>query len=705
MKIRLYYFILILSIFLTNISKSQWIIQQYWPHYIDSYFISGTSIGYAICDNYTIRKTTNGGIHWENLNTNINSNLHDIFFINVNTGWVVGQNGLILFTLNGGTNWTTQNSGVTQYLYAVNFINQTTGFIAAQGGVLKTTNSGLNWVYTAIASVTFKSIKFKDINTGFICGNSGNIYKTTNSGINWNISSAGTTENLNNLTNYELETFYISTHLGKILKTTNAGLNWQIIPTGNNNNIESMEFFNSTTGYFCTFNGQIYKTTNAGLNWLNIFNNSVYSTTSIKLISLTGNDLITLGYNGIILKSTNSGSNWNLISGNPKSDAIAEISFINSLTGFACDYNGLIYKTTNSGSNWNVINDFQDCSFYEIQFINSSTGFVTGDSTEGPVIWKTTNSGIFWQRKDIYTFYSQLNSSYFINDNTGYISVNNFAESGTDIIKTTNGGNNWIVLYKTTFKLNDIYFIDINTGWGCSQGGIIYKTTNSGLNWNIISTTVTNTLNSLHFPNNLTGFVCGNSGLVMKTTNGGLNWNILSLGTVNNLYSIKFSNISNGCAAGTNGARFITLNGGLNWLSQTESASIGLNTVSYSSSNIFYTGGNYSYIAGCDISLLQTYTFSEIFPTKFILYQNYPNPFNPETNIIFNNSEAGFTELNIYSIEGKLLKTIYKGNLHSGVHNFNVNLSDFSSGVYFYKLTFTNMAGIYEDSKKMILIK
>jgi len=109
------------------------------------------------------------------------------------------------------------------------------------------------------------------------------------------------------------------------------------------------------------------------------------------------------------------------------------------------------------------------------------------------------------------------------------------------------------------------------------------------------------------------------------------------------------------------------------------------------------------------------------------LNQNYPNPFNPVTKISFNipllrglpdetlvqagvDSEgdglpaAGrgvFTKLIIYDILGRETTTLVNEQLKPGVYEIEWNASDFSSGVYFYKLeTFQ-----FSQTKKMILLK
>ena len=55
-------------------------------------------------------------------------------------------------------------------------------------------------------------------------------------------------------------------------------------------------------------------------------------------------------------------------------------------------------------------------------------------------------------------------------------------------------------------------------------------------------------------------------------------------------------------------------------------------------------------------------------PTAFLLEQNVPNPFNPSTNLNFTVPESGMTQLNIYDINGRLVRTLLNANLPTGDH-------------------------------------
>jgi hypothetical protein len=85
---------------------------------------------------------------------------------------------------------------------------------------------------------------------------------------------------------------------------------------------------------------------------------------------------------------------------------------------------------------------------------------------------------------------------------------------------------------------------------------------------------------------------------------------------------------------------------------------------------------------------------------------NYPNPFNPTTTISFSLKEKAPVSIDIYNILGQKVRTLYSGELGSGIHNLTWQGIDdkgraVASGVYFYKMKSTE----YSSTKKMILMK
>jgi hypothetical protein len=95
---------------------------------------------------------------------------------------------------------------------------------------------------------------------------------------------------------------------------------------------------------------------------------------------------------------------------------------------------------------------------------------------------------------------------------------------------------------------------------------------------------------------------------------------------------------------------------------------------------------------------------SEI-PAGFSLGQNYPNPFNPVTKFKFHLPQFGFVTIIIYDNSGKEVYTLVKEFLAPGVYETVWNASEFSSGVYFYRIIAVGEGLKFTKTLKMILVK
>ena len=168
------------------------------------------------------------------------------------------------------------------------------------------------------------------------------------------------------------------------------------------------------------------------------------------------------------------------------------------------------------------------------------------------------------------------------------------------------------------------------------------------------------------------GNVYSEAGGIYSTTDGGNNWN-LDVNTLAEMFSINTVNVgsdsldiwcvgSTGSSTGFNGKAYKTRIG---------NPPTGVNNI-----------GN-------------------VVPEDYILYQNFPNPFNPVTKINYSIPKQCLVILKVIDILGKEIKTLINEVKSPGNYLVEFNGSEFSSGVYFYKI----QANDFSDVKKMILIK
>jgi hypothetical protein len=93
-------------------------------------------------------------------------------------------------------------------------------------------------------------------------------------------------------------------------------------------------------------------------------------------------------------------------------------------------------------------------------------------------------------------------------------------------------------------------------------------------------------------------------------------------------------------------------------------------------------------------------------PKEFTLAQNYPNPFNPTTSIIFGLPRASQVRVNVYNLQGALVRTLATGAFSAGYQTMTWDGRDdnglfVSAGAYIYRLEAENL----NITKKMIYLK
>jgi photosystem II stability/assembly factor-like uncharacterized protein len=226
----------------------------------------------------------------------------------------------------------------------------------------------------------------------------------------------------------------------------------------------------------------------------------------------------------------------------------------------------------------------------------------------------------------------------------------------------------------TTNKINSICFLDVNTGFACTDGGLLLKTTNSGVNWNVFNTGFTLSLKSVRFFNSLIGIIASEK--LLRTTNGGISW-YMARDSVYGYYIYKL-NFSVGYLAGDNIGPKInnlkTTNAGESWIEMAQ-VSLGHKAVHFINENTGYvawiqytagTWGSYGISKTTNGGINWTNQFSEM---SYHAVCNIYDLFFPSINTGF---AIGYNQA-VY----KLFKT------YSGGTNWMVDTVSEFYGIYF----------------------
>ena len=380
---------------------------------------------------------------------------------------------------------------------------------------------------------------------------------------------------------------------------------------------------------------------------------------------------------------------------------IRDVEFLNRYTGYFCG-EGVIGKTTNAGENWTLLNHpATNKALYSINPVDSNVVYCVGMFE---TIIKSTNGGANWIviRNGPWGSGHSYFSSYFINENTGWI-----GGTGEKLFKTTNGGTTLDSVYLESY-MYDMYFKDSLDGVICGIG-TIHKTTNGGVNWipaNIQLYGHFYEFYKMTFVNDQYGWVIGNSNPVYRTTDFGSNWD--SIGYVagsSSTYCVHFSSQMIGWAGGSWGKFFKSTDSGFTWKRENTSTFTGYITSAYfyddSVGWLVGNGGRIQHTTTSGQILVNITNTGNSVPENFILYQNYPNPFNSQTTIEFDIADNNKYKIEIYDCLGRRREELLNKYLNAGSYKILFDANILSSGVYFYRLQSDKMF----ITKKFLLIK
>ncbi|MBK6538709.1 MAG: T9SS type A sorting domain-containing protein [Ignavibacteria bacterium] len=396
------------------------------------------------------------------------------------------------------------------------------------------------------------------------------------------------------------------------------------------------------------------------------------------------------------------------------------VYFINSGTGWACGDSGKVLNTTNGGVNWSIQNSTTSLPLYSVMFADANTGWAVGGyddhnplCSHNVIVLKTTNGGANWlqQISGIGYLYNDL---YVVNNQTAYISNSGVCcpsfciASAGSVSKTTNSGLNWTgSIYGAS---NSIYFLDSDKGWALSYRSsdvppyinYIYRTSNAGSNWEVLrsDTGYYYQYKNIMFVNDSTGYLYNRS--LLKSTNGGFDWQKTDSISTAGISNHFFINENTGWCCGGSGKIIRTNNGGANWSSQ-------ISNTTNSFSSIHFVDAYIGWIVGSGGIILKTVSggltsvnqSSSSIINSLNLNQNYPNPFNPRTIINYELGITNFVKIKVFDALGKEAATLVNEKQNAGSYSVEFNGEGLPSGIYFYKIE----AGDFAETKRMVLLK
>ncbi|MEP0861696.1 MAG: T9SS type A sorting domain-containing protein [Ignavibacterium sp.] len=408
----------------------------------------------------------------------------------------------------------------------------------------------------------------------------------------------------------------------------------------------------------------------------------------------------------------------------PTNNLLRKIVFADSLNGWACGLNGTIIHTSDGGDSWFIQNTNTSDPVIDIHFIDNQKGWaLTWELNNPPLgtyMLKTTDGGINWIKEFIPIETEFFRSVFFLNEQFGLI-------GDRFTYYTTNGGAEWNLSQRDSDLVANLPFHQIKMlndllGFACGgvldNAGIIWKTTDSGRNWKTNAISPDEIFEIFIFDSQNILALSGDPeylygvGLI-KSSDGGETWSYEELPINAVCFGIDFRNELEGWSAAGYKMLF-TNDGGNSWSEMDTPDSSAVYDVQFVNDRKGFACGQdgvlIKYIP--DPNRVEQATLSNEIDYK--LFQNYPNPFNPVTSIQYAIGSRQFVQLKVYDLLGNEVATLVDEEKPAGQYKVEFNANQISkpgisSGVYFYRFKLINSSIASEkvtiETKKMIYLK
>ncbi len=355
-----------------------------------------------------------------------------------------------------------------------------------------------------------------------------------------------------------------------------------------------------------------------------------------------------------------------------------------------------VYRSSNNGTNFSRVG------------YSTLNGTVSALGVNGSRVFAGTNnsgSGGFYYTTDGDTTWTQsfLSSVDNILVTPSYI----YVISQALVWRSSNNGVSFV---QTSAPYNSRALGANATGSMVYCGGLqgLYSSNNNGSSWTFLNGLDSLIVSDISVYNNANIYLCTNSngvkqGSIWISTNSGGSWSqkqlFASVGM--SYYSLMLQNpyVLVGCDSGV----VVSRDNGLNWVNKSE----GLNNNMRVVSKLYYAN-NFVLASASAVLWRRPFTdavnvrlISSEVPGAYTLHQNYPNPFNPSTTIKYSIVSSIHVDLIVYDVTGREIARLVNENQSPGTYEITWAPSELTSGIYFYKL----QAGVYSDTKRMILIK
>jgi photosystem II stability/assembly factor-like uncharacterized protein len=543
------------------------------------------SLGYAVGDNGTALKTTDGGAAWSGLATGTSAELARVQIVDASTVVVSSANGCVLrISRNGGALFerifTIAEANCADQVQAFSFVSPQVGFLLLRSGsVLATHDGGSTFSrMTGVPGTPASSgggsnagleVHFKDALDGIVFagppgGGQSSEFKTSDGGVSWAPVALPPADLRAIHFADPLHAFAIGPNT--LLSSADGGSTWTSQAIGRGNSFNSIDCANATSCVMTVTAGDhLVRTADGGAtasvttpSSTAIFGAAYSSPTRVVGVGQGGTIVVSNdggvnfasassdiggfytrlrtgpaglvyapGANGLLALSSNGGASWTTLA-TQTSASLIDASFASPQVGYALDANGGLQLTSNGGASWRTLDPGTTVPAKAVAAVSPNAVLLVG-----PVgVFRSVAGGRFDPVSGAAVAKAHLQDVDVAGSAT-------FAFGPHALISSSNGGARWSALRLplanrrgvSRIAIRSVCFVSAASGYLLDAQGRLWHTGNRGRRWSELLATGTSDAASVVFTDSRHGFITvpsfgGDSShaYVLRTADGGASW-------------------------------------------------------------------------------------------------------------------------------------------------------------------------------------
>ena len=411
------------ALYRTTNNADTWDLEATAGAALNSVHFPDPTTGYAVGDNNTILKSTDGGDTWNPVavpGPAQAGKLTRVRCANANVCLFSTENGdKLLRTTDGGSNVTAVDPS-PRPVYAAAFATPTNAVgVGLHGTTVFSTDAGTSTATPAFGGVgdrlgagetiDLTRIRATDANLVHAPGSRGRVGRSTDGGKSWSTVQVPTAQLITDVSFPDANTGFAVDSGDALRFTGNGGAQWTPIDIGEPPSVNSVLALDRNTAILFTDRG-IYRSTAAadtsggGTTFEAIDNAKVRRTAFSNFDRTDGQVLFAWGPTSL-WTSNNRGATWRTVAGPVRRPRYSAVDFVSSRQGFALTTDGRVWTTRNGGRKWTELPGTGTNAATDLAFGDARHGYLTipewGEAGGAGWVLATSDAGATWRPQRI----------------------------------------------------------------------------------------------------------------------------------------------------------------------------------------------------------------------------------------------------------------------------------------------------------------